>query len=126
MPIKLRYDDAKKLLYATITNDFHEEEIKTALDEITTSKEYSPNINTLWDVRQLSHTHFNADVIRRIALVRKKFPKRDGARIAVVASSDLGFGMSRMYEFMTDDISQQLVVFRDFEAAENWLLEGNS
>jgi hypothetical protein len=48
------------------------------------------------------------------------------ARRAIVVQSDLGFGMSRMYELLRGDLTQTIRVFRDVDQAKRWLDEGES
>jgi len=39
-----------------------------------------------------------------------------------VASDDIHFGLSRMYEMMTDEMPQGVHVFRSMADAEQWLV----
>ena len=55
-------------------------------------------------------------------LVRRRYPERARARIAYVVASDLGFGMSRMYELLSDASPQYNALFRDHDEAMAWLL----
>jgi hypothetical protein len=55
--------------------------------------------------------------------IRKKYPERGNAKIAIVASTDLSFGMSRMYEVFSGNLPQTIMVFRNLEEAEQWLVK---
>ena len=44
-----------------------------------------------------------------------------GVRRALVATSDVAFGMARMYAIASEHAGQTIEVFRDMNAAEAWL-----
>ena len=44
-----------------------------------------------------------------------------GVRRAVVAHSDVAFGMARMYAIASEGMGQTIGVFREFSAAKAWL-----
>ena len=53
--------------------------------------------------------------------MRKRYPERGNAKLAIVVHSDFSFGMSRMYEMLSDRLPQSIMVFRDYAKAEQWL-----
>jgi len=46
-------------------------------------------------------------------------------KIAIYAPEALSFGLSRMYEALTDDIGQAIEVFKDRKEAIRWLTQAN-
>ena len=48
------------------------------------------------------------------------------ARLAIVASDDLNFGVARMHEVLGASPNLEIAVFRDLSAAEEWALGGGS
>ena len=48
--------------------------------------------------------------------------KLDPMRVAIFAPGDLNYGVSRMYEGLSDGGVQQVRVFRELEEAKLWLL----
>jgi hypothetical protein len=44
-----------------------------------------------------------------------------GARRAVVITSDVVFGMARMYQILSDDSPDELLIFRKIDDALRWL-----
>ena len=59
---------------------------------------------------------------RRLTATRDRFSSRDTARVAYVVTSELGYGMTRMYEIQAGVEPDLNRVFRDFDEAERWLL----
>lgn len=45
----------------------------------------------------------------------------DALRMAIVASGDLPYGLSRMYEMLNVKTTAQIQVFRDRASAEQWI-----
>lgn len=48
--------------------------------------------------------------------------KRFSAKMAIVVSSDVNYGMGRMMEIFCEQRNIDVKVFRDFDIAKNWLL----
>jgi len=76
----------------------------------------------LLDVRK-SLTLANAAIadIRRVAEYVGPFADRVGGRVAVVASSDVHFGLSRLGSVYSESVGVEAQVFRDVESAVAWL-----
>jgi hypothetical protein len=76
----------------------------------------------LVDVRR-SETLASAPVpeIRRVAEYIGPFSARVGGRVAVVASSDIHFGLSRLGSVYSEGVGVEAQVFRDVESAAAWL-----
>jgi hypothetical protein len=76
----------------------------------------------LVDVRR-SETLASAAVadIRRVAEYLGPYAKRIGGRAAMVASSDVHFGLSRLGSVYSEGVGVDVQVFRDLESAITWL-----
>lgn len=59
--------------------------------------------------------------IRRVAEHLGPFSARVGGRAAVVASSDVHFGLSRLGSVYSQNVGVEVQVFRDLESAAVWL-----
>jgi len=123
MTIEYKYDKDKDALYASIEGAFNLDEFKVTIVKIVNSNEYPPDIRTLWDMRRTDFTGISYDLEKSAIYIREQYPKRAGARLSFVAESDLAYGMLRMYETLSDDLPQEIKVFRKFSEAEEWLLK---
>ena len=125
MSIKFQFDPSQNLVRITIKGTFSLEDFKTTMEQLTGSKEYAPDINALWDLRELDFSSINEAYWRQILEIRKKHPKRNKACLAHVVRGDFAFGMMRMYQILSshqsDELHQQVMVFRSMEDAEQWL-----
>ncbi len=79
-------------------------------------------VSLLLDVRQ-SQTLETQSVpeIRRVAEYLGPYAARIGGRAAVVAASDVHFGLSRLGSVYSESVGVEVQVFRDLESAVTWL-----
>ena len=125
MPISVDYDPDRGFLICSVRGEFELDAFQSFLEELTSSTTIAHGINTLWDLRQMDFSSVDADHIQRILAIRRRFRARDAtARVALVVSQDLGFRMSRTYEALAVIMPTRICVFRRYEEAEQWLLEG--
>jgi hypothetical protein len=122
MPVEIRYDNEKGLLYGSLCSPLTYDEFQSAIETITQSPEYPPDVRTLWDLRQLDFKQTDRKFGETLIAIKQRFPERGTARLAFVVKDDLGFGMSRMYEALADRLPQQTKVFKSYSEGENWLL----
>ena len=122
MPITLRYDRKKKVLYGTMTGQVTEEEFQATLQEILQSDQFPPDTGTLWDLRELDFRTIDTPLEKRFINIRRKYPQRGRARLAFIVAGDLGFGMARMYEILSEDLPQEIKIFKNYSEGESWLL----
>ncbi len=123
MPINYKYDEIKNILFGSIEGRVTIEDLRRALVGITESGDYPADVRALWDLRKLDFTLIDSKFGEQLVALRKRNTKRGNARIAIIAETDLSFGMSRMYEMLSDGLPQQIMVFRDYSRGEAWLLD---
>jgi hypothetical protein len=75
----------------------------------------------LFDLSCGVEAEFDREQIRRIAQTARELPKPESLRVAIVASDDLVYGLSRMYEAFREDPHTELRVFRSKADAAVWL-----
>jgi hypothetical protein len=81
--------------------------------------EFDPAYDQLLDLSEANGSEITANGVRALASRPPLFSP--SARRAIVVRSDLGFGMSRMFELAREGKSGEVRVFRDLEAARAWL-----
>ena len=125
MPIEFRYDREKEILHLVMESPLTLEEVRAAMKDVTSSDEFSPDVGTMWDLRALDFSHVDRAFEESVIEIRKRFPERGGARIALIVADELGFGMTRMYQILSElsgELPQETKVFRNYAAGEDWLL----
>jgi hypothetical protein len=81
--------------------------------------EFDPAFYQLLDLSKADGSEVTADGVRALASRPPLFSS--SARRALVVRSDLGFGMSRMFELLREGKSGEVRVFRDIDEARAWL-----
>lgn len=66
MPVEFHYDRDKKVLRGAMISSMTMQEFAAALEEITTSEQFPPNIRTLWDLRELDFKTFDRNFEERL------------------------------------------------------------
>ena len=125
MPITSQVDKTKNLTIYTLTGELTLDEIQNAITSFWEAQEVT--LKGLWDARSAKLTNLKSTDMERItALIgqyKHRFEERKGGKSAVVASSDLQYGLSRIlgtfYEM--EGFPTQLKIFRIMDEALEWL-----
>ena len=123
MPMEYRYDEAKQTIYAVAKGSVNTDELDAFMTFVTQAEEFSPDTRTLWDLRELDFNSVDRQFVEQFVNTREKYPDRGAARIAMIVGSDHGFGMTRMYEMLSDRLPQNIKVFREPGEATAWLFD---
>ncbi|MFA6498465.1 MAG: hypothetical protein WC256_06315 [Desulfurivibrionaceae bacterium] len=120
MPIILEFDSAYDVLRVAATDRLALGELFQAMEQIANGVHYPPTVTTIWDLRALDFANIDSQAVRKISAILAEFPARKNARIAYVVASQLGYGMMRMLQNLTEtaDTSQ---VFYDYAKADQWI-----
>ena len=57
-----------------------------------------------------------------VVLAATRASQLQGGRVAMVATSDVTYGMFRMWEVQRSEIDYEVQVFHEIEKARNWLI----
>jgi hypothetical protein len=129
MPITSQIDRTKNLTLYTLIGELTLDEIQNAIKSFWEAHDLT--LNALWDVRSAKLTHLKSSDMESIAALigqyAHRFEERKGGKSAIVASSDLQYGLSRIlgtfYEI--EDFPTQLKIFRIMDEAIQWLDQEN-
>ena len=95
-----------------------EEVLRSAIDELA---DHYQNDLRLWDFSIFGLSLSNSQLEKLAEYGKRRFT--NPSRVAIVASEDLTFGLSRMYEVYREEDRLQFKVFRTELEARQWLLE---
>jgi hypothetical protein len=121
--VKIHFESESALTVITVIGELTAHD---ARDSIQNFYEGNVTLNVLWDLSQSDVSKLSADDIYSIAHTPRKYAEmRKGGKTAIVAPTDMAFGLSRMYEFMTDiqHYTFKTQAFRTMQEAYRWLLE---
>ena len=115
MPLKFEYDAESGMLMGRGSgrlgfDDFYQQPLP----------DYPMGTPELVDMRDVTEIDITAEEIRSIATVERQGPGRI-SRMAILTGSDIGFGLSRMFQLLADQASYEIKVFRESDDAIEWL-----
>ena len=124
MTIDLKYDKHKRILVVTGIGEITAQEIASTFDKIGGSPEYPPNADRIWDLRKADLTSLDEKSLLKIIQLAKQYPEFANYSMALIASTDLSYGVSRMYELLSEgELPRNIMVFREYSEGEKWILQ---
>ena len=120
MAITYRFEG--EFLFTNIEGETSYEDVRIYLDRLLEDPRFRPGMPGLIDCRRVRSSFFSILDLRRTAEESKKRPQMQvPARAAVLASSNLIYGLLRMYEVFNEGNPSETRVFRKPEEAIAWL-----
>ena len=84
--------------------------------------EWRNGFSILCDYREITELNVTSEEVKRLVGQDKKNERLfDKSKCAVVATKDFIFGLSRMWEILSEDTSLTKMVFKDIADAIRWL-----
>ena len=119
MPIKFRVDRENRLLEAVLTGNVSSMEMLSYLRKIRAELDsgHFDQLVTFKDIKDF----MTGQQIGNIAIYENRLFRHLDNRIALVAKSDVEFGLSRQYQLYRDHPPEKLRVFRNMKEATDWL-----
>jgi hypothetical protein len=122
MPIDLALDDA--VLHTILAGRVTDEEL-LAHYEKPAFREERPVWLEIVDGRLITDMAVTPEGQGRLEALASTFVHRlRGGRVAMVASSDVTYGMFRMWQMRREGLDYEVQVFRDYTAARAWVATG--
>lgn len=123
MEITTEINKEKNIRRHIVKGTIDRSEFIQSLKEIYNSSDFDPKMNALWDLQEADFSDvFSEDITAFIDSFDRKWGCGEEIKIALVVSSDLSYGMSRMFEIMRGNLtSNEIVVFRDINKAKEWI-----
>jgi hypothetical protein len=118
MPASYVIDTERRRVISRAWGVLSEEELIAHYRAIAADLSFDPTFSQIADLREVTGFALSSSAVRREASMRV-FDRT--ARRALVATSDIAFGLSRMYASEAYDVSPSTEVFRDMADAEEWL-----
>ena len=120
--MELRTDETKNIAYIRLSGPLNRQIILDAFDAAVTDKRYKKGMGRLWDFRDADLSALDSTTIADMARYALKFPPGiNDVKVAFVASREMEYGLSRMFEAYSTDVMTTVSVFYKMEDAEAWL-----
>ncbi|MEP6491333.1 MAG: hypothetical protein ABJF01_01560 [bacterium] len=121
MAIAYAIDVERGVVMARASGTFVADDIRIIRDQLAVDPAFRSSYNQLFDLRDVTDFAIPSPSIDQISGTSIVEP---GVRRALVARSGIQFGLARMFATMSEKHGHIVRVFRDLEAAMQWLLDG--
>jgi hypothetical protein len=118
MPAAYEIDPRRRLVLSRGWGVLTDEDLMAHYERLRADPAFDPTYGQLADLRDVERVATAGVTIEVVARIRVFAP---GVRRAVIASDDVAFGMARMFASFAEPQDQQIEVFRDARAAEDWV-----
>ncbi|HTT68911.1 MAG TPA: hypothetical protein VMF70_12870 [Gemmatimonadales bacterium] len=117
MPADYRIDRAARVVYSRAWGVLTDQDLVDNRVALFTDPAFAPEFNQLYDLSAVTEIRVTSPALLQLSLSSRFAPS---SRRAVVVSSDVAFGMARMYAILTGH-EETVQVFRDRASAVGWL-----
>ena len=115
-------DKEQKLARVSASGKVNALELRDIFSELIKHRDWQPGFDILCDYREIVDFDVSTQDIDEITKWQISMDHMIGnGKCAVVASRDSVFGMSRMWEMISANRSQDICVFRELDDAVSWL-----
>ena len=118
MPAAYEIDPQRRLVTSRWWGVTDDEELIEHYEKLRRDPAFDPTFWELVDLRDVERFTTAGVTIETVARLRIFAP---GVRRAAIASSDVAFGIARMFASCAEAQDQLIEVFRDARGAEDWL-----
>lgn len=121
MPHSVRLLDNLGIVLFRFWGNVEYDEMRNVFDEAVKLPGFRPKLKAIVDGREATTTMTGNDIQKLASYAQKIDPLWGESKWAILASSDLVFGLSRMYSALTSDYEVKTHVFRTIADASDWL-----
>jgi len=118
MPCAYTIDLARSLVLSRGWGVVTDRDLLAHVHALTADSRFARDFHQLADLRDVTDVQITASCIREMVRLN---PFGAGARRALVITSDVVFGMARMYQILSDESPDELEIFRKMDNALQWL-----
>jgi hypothetical protein len=115
-------DKARGVIRSTGSGALTMDDLLTYFAESRADPDYEPSMHRVMDLRGVTQLPSSDDIRSLATFARTKAPLEE-ARMAIIAASDLAFGVSMMFKAFVG-YGERLIVVRDEREAMAWLTTG--
>jgi len=125
MPLSFTIDTELRIVRITAEGESTVGEHATLSTEWTRHRDYRPEMPILIDNRLRTEPADKQHITEFVNVAEQASFLPKGTRCAIVVSTDVQFGMTRMFASLSDERPLVTVPFRDIRSAEEWLTGGD-
>jgi len=125
MPVDFTFEPDAPVLWVRLRGSVCDADLDRLVSDLIAEPRAATS-NAIYDLREVSDlSGLTSEAIRRFASAPQcREEAHTGMRLAVLASSDLAFGIGRMFQTLASDRLPYVAVVRDAAAARAFAAEG--
>jgi hypothetical protein len=125
MPISYAIDSDRHRVVVRFTGTVRDQDLFSTYNELYNDPRHQIGMPELTDCRELERAEVTSVGLQDLARMTgaKLDPAQKPWRVAIVAPQNVVYGLARMYELLREGSPEQVEVFRDYAAAQQWLDE---
>lgn len=118
MPAEYNIDTSLRIVFSAAHGTITDHDAFSHQDNLRNEVGFDPGFSQFFDFTKVTKVELSTEAIHRLA-ERNLFGL--GSKRAFVVSSDLMYGLSRMFQVLITDYQDELTVFRDIHEARRYL-----
>lgn len=128
MPVIFKINAESGYFIATWTGSITDAELLAAYKDFIGGEEWSSGLNELTDLSQASFDNITSSGLKALGEYAEKIylENETFVKTAAYCPSDLPFGMTRIYQSLSEDSPENVKIFRERHEAESWLININA
>ena len=123
MPISFNFKPEYNVVICRHVGTIDDQEFISSYHSLFEEDRFDPAMDLLVDLRQADSSKRSQEAIQEFAGYLKGWMQKteERSRVAVIAPEDVSFGLARMYEVYAEPAHRDFMVFRETNAALEWL-----
>ena len=122
MPLSHRVLEDGLLVVSDASGDLGDDELLDYMQRLDADESIRPTARSLVDFSSLDSCEVGSETVRAAARIAEEwYTPAKSYRVAVVAPSDVAYGLARMYATLADGNASAVRTFRTREDALRWL-----
>lgn len=121
MPYRFDIDEQTRRITTTVSGDLTQEEIRLGQQAMRDDPRFRSYYTRAVDIRELATVDFQLEQLVQIAYHFADGVESSNVRTAIVTEHSDFFDMARAFELITTRMGLDVCVFRDADAANDWL-----
>ena len=118
MPAEYQIDTLSGVVFSLAHGIVTDHDAYSHQDKLRDDPGFDPSLSQLFDFTMVTQADLSIDAIHYLA---ERNPFGLGSQRAFVAPSNLMYGLSRMFQILTNDHQDELSVFRNMQEANKYL-----
>ena len=122
MPVTYKINSSKNITLVKGTGKVTARELFEVMRNRAGNNRHNPDYDMLCDFRKVTQVDIQPEELSNLLSTDARLHLFSaGRKVAVVASTNIVYGVARMYEMLSEQLPQQIMVFREMDKAKEWL-----